>query len=72
VCVGETCKIKTFTKERNINGIIPSYNDNAWILCGDEISLQNINETVKTSYTAPEYESNLKALKRSGDDIIMV
>jgi hypothetical protein len=67
--VGEPCKIKTFTKERNINGIIPSYNDNAWILCGDEISLQNINETVKTSYTAPEYESNLKALKRSGDDI---
>ena len=67
--VGEPCKVKTFNKGREINGIIPSYNDNVWILCGNEISLHNINETVKTSYTAPEYQSNLKALRRSGDDI---
>jgi hypothetical protein len=67
--VGEPCQIKTFKKNNTINGIIPSYNDNAWILCGNEISLHNINETVKTSYTAPEYKSNLKALRRSGDDI---
>jgi hypothetical protein len=67
--VGEPCQIKTFKKNDTINGIIPSYNDNSWILCGNEIYLHNINETVKTSYTVPEYQSNSKALERPGDDI---
>ena len=67
--VGEPCQIKTFKKKEKIKGIIPSYNDNTWILRGNKIYLHNINGTVKTSYTVPEYKSNLKALKRSGDDI---
>ena len=67
--VGEPCQIKTFKQLTEINGIISSYNDNAWILGKNEICLHNINGTKKTSYTVPDYKSNLKALKRSGDDI---